>query len=491
MVLSGDILVLENGESTVIATYAVTLTQASSTPTSQSTDQSDLYVNMGIKVDFLAGNEAIPSPNRLYLSYDSDYLENFYGLGEQYTVHGMRGRTVPIFTTEQGIGRGLQPITRLIDLTSPSHLASGNWHTTYSAIPHYITSNYKSVYVNDTRYMTFDLGNTNANKVEIMAVTNTSFQKDGNDPFHLTLNILYGEDVKALVKVHTATVGRMSTLPEWVNTGGAVVGWEGGTEKVQSLLQTLVKFNVSIAAFWLQDWSGLRSDAFGKRLWWNWELDEDWYPDWSQLAANLTKSDIRLTTYMNPYLANTVSQKKKHFRRDLWKEAAQLGYLVMNSSGEPYIQNSASKSFTFSTIDLTNPNAREWTKRVIRCNLLGDQGGCIGNNTAIDGKLSGWMSDFGEYLPFDAVLYSGEPASSVHNKFPELWAQTCREAIIDAKLDGEITFWSRSSSAHSPKHSTLFWAGDQLTTWGFLRRFAKCVARYSFRWPIRNELVPQ
>ena len=46
VVLSGDILVLENGESTVIATYAVTLTQASSTPTSQSTVQSDLYVNM-------------------------------------------------------------------------------------------------------------------------------------------------------------------------------------------------------------------------------------------------------------------------------------------------------------------------------------------------------------------------------------------------------------------------------------------------------------
>ena len=157
-------------------------------------------------------------------------------------------------------------------------------------------------------------------------------------------------------------------------------------------------------------------------------IDEDWYPGWSQLAANLTKSDIRLTTYMNPYLANTVSEKKKHFRRDLWKEAAQLGYLVMDASGEPYIQNSASKSFTFSTIDLTNPDAREWTKKVIRCNLLGDQGGCTGNNTAIDGKLSGWMSDFGEYLPFDAVLHSGEPASSVHNKFPELWAQTCREA---------------------------------------------------------------
>ena len=77
------------------------------------------------------------------------------------------------------------------------------------------------------------------------------------------------------------------------------------------------------------------------------------------------------------------------------------------------------------------------------------------------------MSDFGEYLPFDAVLHSGEPAATVHNKFPALWAQTCREAIKDANLDGQVTFWSRSAAATSPTQSTLFWAGDQLTTWDF------------------------
>ena len=160
--------------------------------------------------------------------------------------------------------------------------------------------------------------------------------------------------------------------------------------------------------------------------------------------------------YMNPYLANTVSKDKKKFRRDLWKEAAGLGYLILNETNLPYIQNSASKSFSFSTIDLTNPNAREWTKKIIRCNMLGDQRGCPENVTAIDGKISGWMADFGEYVPFDSVLHSGEPASTVHNKFPELWAQTCREAVADANLEGEVTFWSRSATANSPKHSKLF-----------------------------------
>jgi alpha-glucosidase len=75
------------------------------------------------------------------------------------------------------------------------------------------------------------------------------------------------------------------------------------------------------------------------------------------------------------------------------------------------------------TIDLTNPKARDWTSRLIRCNILGDQNGCDGNATAVSARMDGWMSDFGEYLPWDASLYSGEPASKVHNQFPELWSR--------------------------------------------------------------------
>ena len=92
--------------------------------------------------------------------------------------------------------------------------------------------------------------------------------------------------------------------------------------------------------------------------------------------------------------------------------------------------------------------------------MLGDQKGCPTNVTAIRGAQSGFMSDFGEYLPWDAIVASKEPASTVHNKFPSLWAQTCREAIHEAKLDNEVTFFSRSASATSPtckKSFRLLW----------------------------------
>ena len=412
----------------------------------------------------------VPSPagmqagvNRMYISWGMQWLDNFYGLGEQYTIHGLRKQLAPVFSTEQGIGRGLQPLSTIIDVGSKLHNAAGNWHTTYTAIPHYISKSLCSVFVNDTRYMEFDFGKKESGLLEVMLLLNATGSHQAVLGTHA--KILYGNTPKDIIEVHTSYAGRMAPLPDWVNEGGAVVGWEGGTAAARSFLRQLRANNVSVAGLWLQDWTGLRVDPFGKRLWWNWELDEDWYPGWSDLVKEVRAlNDARMTTYVNPYLASTIAEEKKKYRRNLWLEAANLGYLIKNSSGQPYIQSSASRHFTFSTVDLTNPAATTWFKRVLRCNMLGDQSGCDGNATAVEGA-SGWMSDFGEYVPFDAVLYSGEPAETVHNKFPELWAKCAHDAVEEAGRTGDVTFWSRSASARSPSYSTLFWAGDQLTSW--------------------------
>lgn len=51
-------------------------------------------------------------------------------------------------------------------------------------------------------------------------------------------------------------------------------------------------------------------------------------------------------------------------------------------------------SIEFATIDLSNPKAKEWIKNIIKNNLLKE------------GKAIGWMADFGEYTPVDAVNYA-------------------------------------------------------------------------------------
>ena len=75
------------------------------------------------------------------------------------------------------------------------------------------------------------------------------------------------------------------------------------------------------------------------------------------------------------------------------------------------------------------------------------------------------MADFGEALPFDAVLHDGTSAASFHNRYPVEWARLNREVVEEAGLLGEVVFFCRAGFTRSPRYATLFWLGDQLTAW--------------------------
>lgn len=367
--------------------------------------------------------------NRVGLQYGSDPEERIFGLGAQFTYFDLKGRLVPIVVSEQGIGRGAQPLTTILNLVAG---AGGNAHTTYAPIPHYITSHLRSLALENSEYATFDFRDAHAVRVEVWAPTLRGYIYAGSSPLEL-------------ISAHTRVAGRMRPLPSWIHRG-AIVGMQGGTEAVRTVWHQLAQLDTPIAAFWLQDWVGQRKTAFGKQLWWNWELDGDRYPNWAELVAELRQHGIRVLTYINPFLVD-VSEKPNH-RRNLFREAKEAGFLVRKPDNGPYMI--LNTTFSAGLLDLTQPAARKWFLDVIRENVAG-----VG--------ASGWMADFGEGLPFDAVLANGD-AASLHNRYPELWAAVNREALHVSHLDDGV-FFMRSGFTHSPGLSTLFWLGDQMVTW--------------------------
>lgn len=370
--------------------------------------------------------------NRSYLIYATHAGEGFYGFGEQFTYFDVKGRKLPIFVMEQGIGRGAEPITTGADITAG---AGGKWHTSYAGVPHYITSDLNSLFLENYEYTSFDL--RDAERVTVEAFSGK-----------MTGRILYGASPLELVEEFTEYAGRMRKLPDWIHEG-AIIGMQGGTEKVKRVHEQLQALDTPLAAYWLQDWEGQRKTSFGKQLWWNWELDNDRYPGWDELRAEFARDGVELMTYINPFLAD-VSEKENH-RRNLFAEARDKDYLIKTQSGEPYMI--LNTSFSAGLIDLTNPAARAWIKEVIKSELVRDAGS------------KGWMADFGEALPYDAVLYSGESPATYHNKYPEEWQQVNREAINEVGLGNEVVFFSRSGYTKSPGLTTLFWLGDQLVSW--------------------------
>lgn len=369
--------------------------------------------------------------DRVFLTYASLPGERFFGFGAQYTHLDMKGRRVPIFIQEQGIGRGAQPITFGANWQAG---AGGSWHTSYASVPHYITSESRSLFLENYEYSAFDLREEDRVQVEVFSSRMVGQIPSGDTPAEL-------------IERYTEFSGRMRPLPGWI-LGGAVVGMQGGTRRARELYADLEALGTPVSALWIQDWVGQRETSFGKQLWWNWELDTERYPEWERLVADLERRDVRVMTYVSPFLAE--ASGKPGLRHNMFEEAARKGYLVRNRTGDPYMVEIS--DFSAALLDLTNPGARAWIKGVIKENL-------------VEGGASGWMADFGEGLPYDAVLYSGESPASYHNRYAEEWARVNREAISEAGRGDDIVFFTRSGYTRSPGQSTLFWLGDQLVSW--------------------------
>jgi alpha-glucosidase len=361
----------------------------------------------------------------------SDAEESFHGFGEQFSSLDMKGHRVPIVVSEQGVGRGRQPITALANLLADD--IGGDAYSSYAPIPQFITSRNRALYLTGHSYSVFDLRRPDRFEVRIQDRT-------------LWARLIVGADPLALIETYTAAEGRMRALPDWVQSG-AILGVQGGTKLVREKVSRALDAGVPVAGVWIQDWSGQRIDGGSKRLWWNWVLDDERYPEWSEMVSEFAERGIRVLTYVNPYLAD-VSQVFPG-RRNLFAEARDQGFLVKESDGEPHILESG--GLTASPIDLTNPGARQWFKDVLRDEVVG-------------AGAHGWMADFGESMPLDREVHLGTADVALHNRYPELWAKLHRELVDELDLGDEALFFVRSGYRKSPRYATLFWLGDQLAS---------------------------
>ncbi|MCL6598576.1 MAG: alpha-glucosidase [Alicyclobacillus macrosporangiidus] len=368
--------------------------------------------------------------NRLYFNWETEPSDHFYGFGVQYSQLDMRGKRVPILVEEHGNGRGMQPLTLLANLT---HGAGGHWYNTYAPVPHFLSSRMQSLYSENTEYQEFNFTDPHVGQLEV-------------DTDHLRGDLFAGTTPAALVQAYTRLTGRMQPLPDWTQQG-FIFGAEGGTAEVTDHLNTLLAAGVPVTGLWIQDWVGQRTTSFGQQLVWNWVLNPRQYPNWTQFQAFLKQHGIRLLGYVNPFLTDVPADAGV---RNLYREALEKGYFVKGPDGRPIVFQYP--NFTASLLDLTNPAARAWLDQVMKEQLVGN-------------GFTGWMADFGEELPLDAVLADGRSGAEVHNQYPVLWAQVNRDVMEQSGLDGEGLFFMRSGFSTSPAVTSDFWLGDQLESW--------------------------
>lgn len=381
-----------------------------------------------IEIEFMCPYEEI---NRMWINLCAVDGEHIYGCGETFTHFDLKGEKVRIWVAEhQSLNRLLKKaVGRKILNRKPQHMMSFHKYETYYSQPTFVSSRRYFVHVDSSAYMDFDF--TESNK-------HTLFVRE------IPKKIIIGKNDKfdELMENLSSLLGRQPELPEWVYNG-AILGIQGGTKVMMNKVDKALEKGMKVSAVWCQDWEGRRITKFGKQLMWDWKWDTELYPELDKAIKQLGEGNIKFMGYINPFLA---------IEGELYKEATAKGYTIKDKEGKDYMVKIT--TFPAAMVDLTNPKAFEWIKGIIKKNM-------------IELGVAGWMADFGEYLPVDAVLFSKEHGEKIHNTWPALWAKANREAIEEAGKLGEILFFTRAGHTETIKYSTLMWAGDQYVDWSY------------------------
>ncbi len=375
--------------------------------------QEDLFV-----LDF---EKTDPGINRFWIRIASGEREKCYGCGEQMSYFNLRGRSFPLWTSEPGVGR--DKTTYVTWRSDVENKAGGDYYNTNYPQPTFISSRHYYLHVDSTAYADFNFKNPQFHELHFWEV-----------PKQLWIEA--APTFKELLTKLTGYLGRQPVLPDWIYNG-VILGLQGGTERSFALTERSLESGIRVSGIWCQDWAGKRITSFGKRLNWNWKWNSEMYPSLPDKIKEFKNRNIRFLAYNNPYLV---------MEGDLYHEGKEKGYFATAGDGSDYLVDFG--EFYCGVVDLTNPRAYEWYKELIKKHL-------------IEFGVSGWMADFGEYLPTDLKLWNQETPMIEHNHWPVLWAKCNYEALEETGKLGEIVYFMRAGGAGSQKYCPLLWAGDQ------------------------------
>lgn len=386
-----------------------------------------------LEFDYTLGGD--PKFNRSQMTYASSPTELFFGFGEQYDGGNVKGKKLPIWLAEQGHGRGLEPLASAMTLVGAKN-SIGRWHDTYSHVPLYFSSKGRGLFLKNKEYLEFNFETPDLVSINVFSNQLSGFLTISSSPL-------------GFLREATQYTGRMKKLPDWTQNG-AIIRVDGGSERVKKSLATALSYDIPLAGFWIEDWMGHRNTLLGKRLWWNWEANRDYYPNWPELVQELNSLGIKVLIYFNPYLADASSSSYK-FDRNLYQEALLNGYLIKDTSRQEAPFSFGAGLFDAYIVNLFDQRARSWLKEIMK-----DQ---------VSLGVAGWMADFGEALPYHYRSATHTKPGALHTLYPSEWARLNQQVMLESDTENELLVFHRSGNINSPRYSRLFWTGDQLVNW--------------------------
>lgn len=369
-----------------------------------------------------------PAVNRAFLSLacDAPGAGGFIGFGAHTYDVDHRGQVVPIWVSEQGIGK--------VETNEPGDVwfLTGTRHQSYLAVPTMLapraevsyglhaTTEYRSVW---------DLCATDPDVLRIEVWEGVA-----------ELVISPGPSPLEVVEQQTALNGRIPKAPDW--TFGVWMEAIGGEAAVRAEIDRLRAEQIPASAIWTEDWRGAMDLGRSYVLEEDWRWDRALYPNLPDMIEDFEANGLAFMTYFNTFVVEDV---------DVFAEAREGGHLVLDKRGDLF-SFQAPDFETSHLADLFAPGSREWVKGELK--------------DALRLGVKGWMADFAEWYPADprtVQTSDGRDPEAAHHQYPYEWAVLNREAVEEEGAD-DVVIFHRSGYSGSQGKAHVVWAGDQRTS---------------------------
>jgi alpha-D-xyloside xylohydrolase len=330
--------------------------------------------------------------------------EKIYGAGEQFVEFDRRGRELDLWH-EEPLGTETE--------------------RAYKNIPYHLSTNGYGLLVDTTARVHYDFGKSSTASGSISV---------SDDEFAFVF--FYGPDFRDVIRRYTAVTGRPDRPPKWsFGTWMSRLGYES-REELEAVAERLREEEIPsdvlhLDPFWMRE--NCSCDM---------EWDTEQFPDPEEMIARLRADDFRLSLWEHPHVP---------VGTDAFAEGVREGYFVTDGTGSPYVMdNTCQGDYRGALVDFTDPAAVEWWKDKHR--RLLEQGVAV------------FKTDYGEYVPEDAVFANGKSGAAMHNLYPYLYNEAVYETVGDVNGTDEAVVWGRSAWTGSQAFP-MHWGGDPQTSW--------------------------
>ncbi|WP_166980480.1 alpha-xylosidase [Paramicrobacterium fandaimingii] len=362
----------------------------------------DLHQDAAIAVEPVgevgASADGRPTASRYLLSQLSLGVgELVYGLGERFGPLVKNGQSLDMWNSDGG--------------TSSEQ--------SYKNVPFYLTNRGYGVLVNHSEHVSFEVGSETVERVQ--------FSVPGEVLEYLVFD---GPTPADVLERYTALTGRPAVVPAW--SYGLWLSTSFTTDydekTVSSFINGMVERDIPLSVF--------HFDCFWMREfnWTDFEWDTRVFPDPDGMLERLHGKDLRVSVWMNPYIAQ---------RGSAFDEAAAGGFLVKKPNGDIWQWDMWQSGMGL--VDFTNPAAVAWYQGKIR--------------TLLEQGVDAIKTDFGERIPTDVVWHDGTDPAAMHNLYTQLYNKAVFDVLEEHRGQGEAVLFARSATAGG-QQMPVHWGGD-------------------------------